>query len=142
MIKQWLAGLPFAALFVAAGISHFRQAAKFIGIMRGMPLPDWHPAANYITGAAELWLGFELAFAPLLGARHAAGICLALFWLVVLMTPANINMWYNNVPFGSGYLTYGWTGTHAMRMSLQMILLLCLYGLHLWWQAEADRKEK
>ena len=69
-LSLWLLGLPAATLFLAAGVGHFREAPKFFGIMKGMPLERWHPAANYITGAAELWLGAELAIAPLLGAQH------------------------------------------------------------------------
>ena len=113
-LPLWLLGLPAATLFLTAGIGHFREPAKFVGIMKGMPLERWHPAANYITGAAELWLGAELAIAPLLGAHHASQIARALFWLVLLMSPANFNMWYNDVPFGDQRLTYGWTGTHAL----------------------------
>ena len=70
-------------------------------------------------GAAELWLGAELAIAPLLGAHHASQIARALFWLVLLMSPANFNMWYNDVPFGDQRLTYGWTGTHAVDAAEQ-----------------------
>ena len=43
----------------------------------------------------------------------------------------------NNVPFGKNRLTYGWKGTHALRFGLQLVLLLCLRGLHAAWSAEA-----
>ena len=96
-------------------------------------------SANYVTGAAEFLLGAALALAPLLGAQHsAARTARALFWLVVVMSPANINMWVNDVPFGKQRLTYGLTGTHALRCVLQIVLLTCLHGLQLGWQARAS----
>ena len=36
-LALWLLGLPAAALFLAAGVGHFREAPKFYGIMKGMP---------------------------------------------------------------------------------------------------------
>ena len=140
-LPLWLLGLPAATLFLTAGIGHFREPAKFVGIMKGMPLERWHPAANYITGAAELWLGAELAIAPLLGAHHASQIARALFWLVLLMSPANFNMWYNDVPFGDQRLTYGWTGTHALRCALQVLLLAALHFLRISYEANASSKD-
>ena len=95
--------------------------------MKGMPLERWHPAANYITGAAELWLGAELAIAPLLGAHHASQIARALFWLVLLMSPANFNMWYNDVPFGDQRLTLRLDGHARARCALQVLLLAVLH---------------
>ena len=140
-LSLWLLGLPPAILFLAAGVGHFREAPKFYGIMKGMPLERWHPAANYITGAAELWLGAELAIAPLLGA-HASQIARALFWLVLLMTPANINMYVNDVPFGDERLTYGWMGTHALRGALQLLLLSWLHFLRISYAAAASASSK
>lgn len=132
----WLCGLPFALIFVAAGRGHFAQSRKFVGIMRGLPAPALHMAANYATGAAEIVLGVALATAPLAGSpARAALIARALFWLVVLMTPANINMLVNDVPFGRVRLTYGLTGTHAVRLALQAALLLCLHRLEAAWRA-------
>ena len=104
--------------------------------MRGMPLAPLHPAANYVSGVAEFTLGAALALSPLLGA-HADVPARALFWLVVAMSPANVNMWVNDVPFGKERLTYGWTGTHALRCLAQVLLLLWLWGLGCWWRSGA-----
>ena len=37
----------------------------------------------------------------------------------VAMSPANVNMYINNVPFGKSRLTYGLTGTHCMRSGIR-----------------------
>ena len=120
----WLgARLPPAALFCLAGSGHFREPQKFIGIMEGMWWPQLHPAAVYLTGIAELALSLALALAP------SARVARWLIYLVLAMSPANLNMWRGDVPFGEARLTYGWTGTHALRGVLQILLLLWLRRL-------------
>lgn len=132
-----LASIPFAVLFISAGRGHFVQPRKFIGIMRGLPLVALHPAANYVTGCLELVLGVALPVASIAGSpARAAAVARALFWLVVIMSPANINMWWNDVPFGRQRLTYGLTGTHSLRFLLQVVLLLSLHGLERAWIAQ------
>ena len=106
-----------------------------------------HRAANYATGAAELILGLGLAHPPpaILGNVHSlahAAVARALFWLVLLMTPANVNMFLNDVPFGSTRLSYGWDGTHALRLSLQLVLLCALRALAAGWRADAAADER
>ena len=51
--KAWALSLPLVGLFVLAGWGHFAAADDFVGIMRGMPFPALHPAANLITGVLE-----------------------------------------------------------------------------------------
>jgi len=126
-----LACVPVGLLFIMAGVGHFNNDA-FIDMMRGMPFPTVHPAAVYISGAAEFVLGSTLLIAPLLGPRGISWVSKAawlLFVLVILVTPANINMYVNDVPFGGSRFTYGLTGTHFKRFVAQVVLFAWLGGL-------------
>ena len=58
------------------------------------------------------------------------------------MSPANFNMWYNDVPFGDQRLTYGWTGTHALRCALQVLLLAVLHFLRISYAAASSASSK
>ena len=134
--QLWLLGIPFGMLFLAAGRGHFAQRETFVGIMKGLPFPELHPAANLVTGVLEVAYGATLLVAPLWGsAKGAANAARALFWLVVLMSPANINMWLNDVPFGEHRLSYGLTGTHYLRFVAQCLLLLALRILDKAWSS-------
>ena len=133
---------------MAAGVSHYTKRKEFIGIMRGMPFKSLHPLAVYWSGVCEASLGFMLLVAPFaqldllskvlfLGVgqmipiqqKKAADL---LFWLVVLMTPANINMALGDVPFGKTRLKYGFKlfekgrMTHFARGLAQVVLLIWL----------------
>jgi uncharacterized membrane protein len=119
-----VARFPLAALFLAAGYGHFASPDKFIGIMRGLPLPALHAPAMYATGVLEALAGVALALQP---SEH---VCNAVIALVLLMSPANVNMWWNDVPFGRDRLKYGTKGfTHALRFALQLALIAWLYAL-------------
>ena len=57
------------------------------------------------------------------------------------MSPANINMWLNDVPFGRQYLRYGTKGfTHLLRFALQLALIAWLYALGRAYVQGADAK--
>jgi len=133
MEPRYLAGLPLAVLFIAAGQGHFMKPRFFIGIMKGMPLEALHPAANYITGVMELVGGVALLSKP------SPQVVYSLFWLVVIMSAANVNMWWNDVPAGKTRMTYGFPfGTHYLRAYAQIALLLWLHYLAKAHRAGAD----
>jgi uncharacterized membrane protein len=89
-------------------------------MMRGMPLVAWHPAIVTISG----WI--ELGFAGALLVQPSASVLLWTRYLTLAITPANINMWYNNAPFGDVYFT---PKQHALRGVAQVVLLTWLWGL-------------
>ena len=132
----------------------------------GMPLASLHPAAVYFTGVLEALGGpvvlvgglsvptrsthcrqlnaavhgrLSLVASPWLQSSEANALnCRMLFWLVVAMTPANINMWMNDVPFGDSKLTYGARGTHYVRAAAQVVLLLWLHLLRCAYDDDAS----
>ena len=130
-----VARLPVVGLFLLAGYGHFASPAKFLGIMKGLPLPALHSFAMYGTGVLEMLAGLALAFAP------SERVCHATIALVLLMSPANINMWLNDVPFGRQHLRYGTKGfTHLLRFALQLALIAWLYALGRAYVQGADAK--
>eukprot|EP00756_Hemistasia_phaeocysticola_P049812 Hpha_TRINITY_DN24386_c0_g1::TRINITY_DN24386_c0_g1_i1::g.147967::m.147967 len=115
-----LARLPLVVLFTAAGIGHFTNLDDFMSIMYGLPFPQLHVPAVYITGVFEAVGGIALLLAP------TEFVCRSLVWLVVLMTPANVNMWYRDLQFkGHGLSPTG----HLLRGCAQVLLLLWLWNL-------------
>ena len=124
MLSHVVARLPIAALFLAAGYGHFASPDKFVGIMKGLPLPALHASAVYGTGVAELLAGLALALRP------SQRVCSSVIALVLLMSPANVNMWWSDVAFGRNRLRYGVRGvTHALRFALQLALIAWIYAL-------------
>lgn len=140
-LLSWILSLPVAILFMGAGVSHFMNSAPFIGMMRGMPFSSLHPAAVYISGIAEFSLGAALSVAPLAGSTWGANTASALLGLVIAVTPANVNMWVNDVPFGDVRFSYGVTGTHMRRLVAQAVLLVWLQALVSHYNSTADRKK-
>jgi len=135
-VLPWVAGLPLVLLFVGAGVGHFADAPKFVGIMKGLPFASLHPAANYATGVAEMVLGAALT--PIVTNSMASRAANLLFCLVLIMTPANINMIVNDVPFGSHRLT---NAQHTARMLVQVLLLCYLRWLGRCHLATPDEKQ-
>ena len=115
----WL-GVPIALLFGGSGRLHLVQPYPYLTMMRGMPLSAWHPAIVTISG----WI--ELGFAGALLVQPSASVILWTRYLTLAITPANINMWYNNAPFGDVYFT---PKQHALRGVAQVVLLTWLWGL-------------
>ena len=104
----WVASAPVGALFAVAGWAHFATPGPFVGIMKGMPLESTHLAAVYISGVFEALGGAGLLVAPLLGELAYAELAASgLFWLVVAVSPANVNMYLNDLPFGKNKMSYG-----------------------------------
>jgi uncharacterized membrane protein len=72
-------------LFVAAGINHFVNTAMYVSIMP--PYLPWHLELVYISGVAEMGLGFLLLFN-----RFAVVASWGLIALCVAVLPANVHM--------------------------------------------------
>lgn len=70
-------------LYILAGINHFLKPKFYLRIIP--PYIPWHKAMNYISGAAEVFLGL-LLFCPAYSAMAAWGIIL----LLIAVFPANI----------------------------------------------------
>ena len=51
-------------------------------------------------------------------------------------TPANVNMYVNDVPFGETRLSYGLAGGHFWRGMLQILFFLWLEALARSWAAK------
>jgi len=108
LYAAWAAAAPVGALFSVAGWAHFATPGPFLGIMKGMPLESTHMAAVYVSGVFELLGGVGLLLGPLLGQPAVAELAAwGLFWLVVAVSPANINMYLNNLAFGKDKMSYG-----------------------------------
>lgn len=134
MLARLLARLPLAILYTAAGVGHFTDFESFMVLMHKLPLPWAHASAVYVTGVAELIGGIALLASP---SEH---VCTSLFWLTILMTPANINMWYNDLAFKGHRLSS--TG-HALRAFTQVVLLLWLRKLASFYSKNSsDGKDK
>lgn len=92
--KNIVAGL-IGSLFAAAGVSHFLSPNFFEAIV-----PRWIPSpslANQISGALEIALGCAL-LVPATRRKAAWGLIV----LLVIVFPANIDMFVNNVKVSSG----------------------------------------
>ncbi|MEQ9287746.1 MAG: DoxX family protein [Cyclobacteriaceae bacterium] len=70
-------------LYILAGINHFLKPKFYLRIIP--PYIPWHKAMNYISGAAEVFLGL-LLFCPPYSTMAAWGIIL----LLIAVFPANI----------------------------------------------------
>ena len=75
----------FGALFVVAGLNHFRNPGFYVGIMP--PYLPWPLALVYISGVAEAVLGALLPF-PTWTVMAAWG----LIALLIAVFPANVHM--------------------------------------------------
>lgn len=115
----WL-GLPIGLLFGSSGAMHLTQPYPYVTMMRGMPFPSWHPAIVTVSG----WIELGVAGACLL--QPSTSVVQFTRYLTLAITPANINMWYNNSPFGDIYFT---PKQHALRGVAQVVLLAWLWGL-------------
>ncbi len=103
---------PLALFMIIAGISHFRMPAPFVGIVPSI-LPN-PLAIVYVSGAVEIGLGAGLLFPATY--RYAAWGLVALF---IAVFPANVNMAFNNLPFGGPVSpTMAW-----LRLPLQAVFI-------------------
>jgi len=117
--------LGMAVFYVLAGIQHFRAPDFYVHIVPpALPAPQ---TLVYLSGWAEIFLGLALLVPQL--RRFAAWGVIA---LLVAVFPANLHMWWNDVPMDGRPLP-GWF--HAVRLPLQGVLILWA-----WWytRPEAD----
>ena len=109
----------YGIAFVLVGIEHFREPQKFVEIV-----PPYFPFALflvYLTGAMEIAGGLGVIYPE---TRMIAGRALALFLIVVY--PANLYMWTNDVPFNGTRLT---NNGHLIRLGTQVLLIIGALGL-------------
>ena len=110
-----LTRLLFGALFVAAGLNHFRSPAFYVGIMP--PYLPWHLELVYISGVAEILLGVML-----LVPRWTVTAAWGLIALLIAVFPANIHMTMHPELYPSISLTALW-----VRLPIQGVLIAWAY---------------
>ena len=116
-LKTWVA-IVLGVAFLRIGFLHFTQPEPFDAIIPPyLPFPRFW---TFASGILEILLGLGLILPKM---RQRAALCMAL--LLVLMYPANLNMWVNDIPFGQ---TRFETRGHIIRLLIQIILILvCLW---------------
>ena len=105
--------------YVLAGANHFVQPDVYMPMMP--PYLPWHRALIYISGAAELGLGFAMLL-PALRPAAAWGLIL----LLIAIFPANLHIALYDVPlFGNpkGFGVWNW-----VRLPFQAVLIAWA-----WW---------
>ncbi|MAF21331.1 MAG: hypothetical protein CMP26_01855 [Roseibacillus sp.] len=118
-LTQALMALGLGLFFIRVGILHFTSPNWFAPIVPdilGAPL-FW----VYASGAAEILLGIGLLAPP---TRRPSALATAAF--LILVYPANLNMWINNLSLGDG-TTLSFRG-HLIRLLVQLTAI----GLCLW----------
>lgn len=102
-----------SALYIAAGINHFRSPRFYLRIIPPqLPKPEW---INWISGAAEIVLGVALLIPPLTSLA-AWGVIL----LLIAVFPANV---YHLYAKGAGMKIPIWA----------LWLRLPIQGVLIWW---------
>lgn len=112
---QWLSLILMAALYIIAGISHFRQPKFFLKIT-----PKWVPApekVNIFVGIVEIALGIAL-FIPAIRAYAAWGIIA----LLIAVFPANIYHFQMAIKKGRQVIPT------LIRLPLQALLIYWAYS--------------
>jgi len=108
----------YGIAFVLTGIEHFRGPQKFVEIV-----PSYLPFALflvYLTGVMEITGGLGIIYPE---TREIAGRLMALF--LIVLYPANLYMWTNDVPFNGTKLT---TNGHLLRLGVQFLLIIIALG--------------
>ena len=114
-----ITALALGVFLIRVGILHFTNPNWFAPIVPGIlgsPL-FW----VYVSGAAEILLGIGLVTPA---TRNASALATAAF--LVLVYPANLNMWINNLSLGDG--TSLSPQGHLIRLLAQLTAIaLCLW---------------
>ena len=118
-IIRLLVAVPLGLVVARVGLDHFLRPEIFDAIVPSYL--GWPRFWTLASGALEVLLGLGLM---LPNTRPLSARCFAA--LVILMSLANLNMWWNDLEFNGTRLSA--TG-HLLRMSAQIILLLTLYWL-------------
>ena len=114
-----LIAIPLGLAVASVGADHFMRPEIFDAIVPSYL--GWPRMWTLSSGALEVLLGLGIALPK---TRALSARCFAL--LVILMSLANINMWWNDLEFNGMRLSA--TG-HMLRMSAQIILLFTLFWL-------------
>ena len=111
-IIEHIVPIALGLFLIKVGIMHFTEPDWFEPIVPKIPgsAKFW----VYISGAAEITLGIGLII-PLL--RKWSGYATAAF--LILIYPANLNMWINNLELGDG-TSLSPTG-HFIRLIIQVL---------------------
>ena len=104
----------YGVAFILVGIAHFRNPQIFVEIVPPfLPFPLF---LVYLTGAMEIAGGIGIIHPA---SRVLTGRLLVLFLIAVF--PANLYMWFSDVPFNGTLLT---TPQHVLRLMVQIGLIL------------------
>ena len=104
----------YGVAFILVGIAHFRNPQIFVEIVPPfLPFPLF---LVYLTGVMEIAGGIGIIHPA---SRVLAGRLLVLFLIAVF--PANLYMWFSDVPFNGNLLT---TPQHVLRLVVQIGLIL------------------
>ena len=123
LLKDLIA-VPLGIILIFIGVHHFRRPEIFDAIVPGYL--GWPRLWTLLSGALEILLG--------------AGMCLSVsraisarlfFCLLLLMSLANLNMWWNDLEFDGVRLS---PAGHFLRLIAQVLLLLTL----LWLSRRVD----
>jgi uncharacterized membrane protein len=118
---QTVARLVLSALFVAAGVAHFRNPDPFVRIVPPMlPAPY---VLVYVSGIFEILGGVGMLFEPI---RAIAGWGLVALLLAVF--PANVYMAVSGIKIG-GFPSEPWMAW--ARLPLQFVLIAAV-----WWACD------
>lgn len=117
---SYVAALPLGLLMTVAGALHFTNTKPYVKMMKGLPFEALHEHLVYASGVVETAGGVALLSPTVEHRRLAARF---VFLTILAVSPANVNMYLNDVPFGNRRFSYGWTGDHAKRFVAQLVLL-------------------
>ena len=107
-----------AVLYILAGANHFVNPKLYLRIIP--PYIPWHKAMNYISGAAEIFLGLLLLCPPLstLAARGIIVLLIAIFpanvYHITSAKPGKgIPIWalYLRIPLQGVFILWAWWHT-------------------------------
>ena len=114
-----LVAVPLGVAVARIGVMHFTNPSAFDAIVPAYL--GWPRFWTLASGALEVLLGVGMVLP-----KTRQQSCKLFFVLVLLMTLANINMWWNDLAFDGTRLTP--TG-HLVRFGAQIVLLLALVWL-------------
>ena len=124
---QHLIAIPLGVAVASVGVDHFFHPEIYDAIV-----PEYLGTPRLWTlssGALEVSLGLGMTLPK---TRDLSARLFGL--LVLLMSLANLNMWWNDLEFNGTRLS----GTgHLIRLTLQLLLLYTLY-----WLSRQDSAEK
>ena len=104
----------YGVAFILVGIAHFRNPQMFVEIVPPfLPFPLF---LVYLTGVMEIAGGIGIIHPD---SRVLTGRLLVLFLAAVF--PANLYMWFSDVPFNGTLMT---TPQHVLRLMVQIGLII------------------